>query len=362
MIDFVKIRLPSFYIPELRNNSNLEWKGLDNRTTGEIEKYPLSAKYSNLEFTVYSPDFILLTGSLHKFSKNGYNVEDYFFRELFDTVKTLYEIFNINPFLAHLNNVEYGVNINPPIKTKRLIHQIIEYKGKPFSLMPGKNQKQLGIHCSLQRFTINDKKNQWPHLGIEKETMRFEIKVKKTVDLQKEEIFTLADLLNPSKLFQLGESLSSYFNQLLFLDKSLQTTHLKKIETELLNHWSNPIFIRDQRETNRKKYERERRKIRELQELYSTDRIQEKTLHLIKSKWIELSILDDRTCTKLTGFLSQFPEFDFDLFNRSNSMLFPSIYNHVKRVCKITGEDISDQRKGSKFISAKKIGYREAHS
>ncbi len=27
----------------------------------------------------------------------------------------------------------------------------------------------------------------------------------------------------------------------------------------------------------------------------------------------------------------------------------------------MTGEDISDQRKGSKFISAKKIGYREAH-
>jgi len=27
----------------------------------------------------------------------------------------------------------------------------------------------------------------------------------------------------------------------------------------------------------------------------------------------------------------------------------------------MTGEDISDQRKGSKFISAKKVGYREAH-
>ena len=27
----------------------------------------------------------------------------------------------------------------------------------------------------------------------------------------------------------------------------------------------------------------------------------------------------------------------------------------------MTGEDISEQRKGSKFLSAKKVGYREAH-
>jgi len=31
------------------------------------------------------------------------------------------------------------------------------------------------------------------------------------------------------------------------------------------------------------------------------------------------------------------------------------------RVCKITGENISDQRIGSKFLSAKKIGYLNAH-
>jgi len=31
------------------------------------------------------------------------------------------------------------------------------------------------------------------------------------------------------------------------------------------------------------------------------------------------------------------------------------------RVCKITGGNISDQRVGSKFLSAKKIGYLNAH-
>lgn len=29
--------------------------------------------------------------------------------------------------------------------------------------------------------------------------------------------------------------------------------------------------------------------------------------------------------------------------------------------CKITGKDISDQKQGSKFLSAKKLGYKEAH-
>ncbi len=49
-----------------------------------------------------------------------------------------------------------------------------------------------------------------------------------------------------------------------------------------------------------------------------------------------------------------------DGFNTSNKGLNPS--NTVtKKECKITGVDISDQRKGSKFISAKEVGYEEAH-
>jgi len=56
---------------------------------------------------------------------------------------------------------------------------------------------------------------------------------------------------------------------------------------------------------------------------------------------------------KITQFLKGF-----------TSKIDPSISSTILLVptrCKITGKDISDQRAGSKFLSAGKVGYKNAH-
>ena len=59
---------------------------------------------------------------------------------------------------------------------------------------------------------------------------------------------------------------------------------------------------------NRTKFNYQRRRFREIQSHHTKENLQEKNASLIQNKWNELSQIDDKTYTKLTNFLNQFPE------------------------------------------------------
>jgi len=309
VIDFLKIELPYKLIPKLSGNSDLEFKGNYCRSSGEVFEYPLTAKYKSLKFIIRSQSRLELHGSIHKYWSGGYNFSDYTYPELLDTVVTLYEKFQINPFEAILRNVEFGVNIQPIIASKSLISKIINYKGKPLAPMSGSTRNNLGIKCVLQQKTIKiyDKKKQWPPL-IQDETMRFEIKANKMELLKKLGIKYLSDLINPAKLFPLGQLLTSTFNDLILIDNSIDVGKLNASQERILNEWSNPKYLEELETKDRSKFNYERRRLRDIQSIYSKEKIQEKIASLIRSKWNELSDIDDETYTKLTNFINQFTD------------------------------------------------------
>ena len=308
MVDFIKVQLPSSLIPKLVGNPILQWKGDYNRTTGELYSFPLVAKYNNLKFEIKSPNFIRLSGSIHKFWNNGYNVDDYNMNDVIETIEHLWQVFDIDPFLAILRNVEFGVNIIPPIRSQRLTRQLIEYKGTPFQSMGGLARKRLGVKCIFDQYEIKvyDKKNQWPQLKMQTETLRYELKVKRMVYLRKVNIKSLADLLDPNKLTAMGSLLASTFEHIVLIDKSIRKEHLPGPQQKLLTRWHNPLYIQELRELARKKYEKQRRIYWQIQENYSADNIQQRTIREIQVKWKILSILEQKNGTKLTNFLKQF--------------------------------------------------------
>jgi hypothetical protein len=51
---------------------------------------------------------------------------------ILDVIEDLNKKFNIDPTKAILENMEYGVNIIPPIETRQVIKNLIAYKSDGF--------------------------------------------------------------------------------------------------------------------------------------------------------------------------------------------------------------------------------------
>ena len=360
MIDFIKVEIPNNCKPSLLRNPRLEWSGRFNHTTGEVLDSEVTTSLSCLKLRIKG-SYIELSGSLHKFHEGGFNYSDFDYEKLFTTVIEICEILQINPFKCPLRNVEFGVNIIPPIPTKCLIRQLIGHKTMTFTRMDSYGNKSLGKTVKHQQYQIKCY-NKSKQFGLDKDVFRYEIKVKKMRHLEKIEIRMLSDLCDIEKLHLLGNDLESSVKDLILIDKNLNYSILKNNQKRLLEHWSNPTYFEDLHIMNKPKFNRERRRLWQIQIDYSNGNpLQPQLKKNISKKYAELIQIDNKRCTKLTALFNKKWGDDLHQINHSNSMLIQTS-NNPKRVCKITGHDISDQKKGSKFLSANKIGYYPAHT
>ncbi len=364
MIDFCKIKIddqPETLIPKLINE-NWNVSGEYDLHTGEIKEYPITAVTETLEIKFHSPAFIELSGSLHKFAHAGFNYTDFNFTDLLKTIIALNDTIQLNPFTAILRSLEFGVNISPPFETKPFLRQVLSYGGARFTDMRSKGGRSLGIHCQLSQMRIKMycKKSQY---GLPKENMRFEIHVGKMQYPNKKgiSIKILSDLLLIDNLHALGNLLVEVFKEIVIIDKSISIESLSAPERKIYQNWCNPIYTEELHRINIKKYQYERRRLKDIQCKYSKENKQQIIAQLIQEKINELLKTDSITSTIFTDFQNRFPKQNFNLFYRSYKGEIPPNSEPKQPQCKITGKDISDQRKGSKFMSAKRIGYREAH-
>ena len=359
MIDFVKIATNDLLKRELLNNDLLEFSAPVNLKTGVVNEVRIQAKYQKLKFEIVearAADYINVNGSLHKYWHNGRNYTDYTFSDLLNTLIDLHSKFNVNPFEAVLHNVEYGVNISPPLSTKLVLNNLVSFKGRPFDAMHRTQGKSIGKDCYNQRYAVKiyDKGKQ---CQLTNDLLRVEVKVLKMEQLKNAGIETLSDLLDIDKLQQLGLNLRATFDDLLYYDTSINLDELKPRERQILMDWRNPAYWVELKESKPKTYDYQRRRFREITAKYSKDNQQKKISELVTEKWNELLIVDSKTLAKLTAFLQQFPEYKFSLINLSNSKLItPSLTPSVRRYCKSCKRDITAQVTTSIFCSAKYVG------
>lgn len=156
---------------------------------------------------------------------------------------------------------------------------------------------------------------------------------------------------------ELRHLLVSSVEDIIFIDRNIDHSKLKKNQKRLLKDWSNPNYFENLLVINRSKFNRERRTLRHIQKEFSSVPITETLQLCISHKWSELIKQDQEKCTKLTTCFNNKWGDDSNQINRSSSLLI-----QYSRRCLISGKNISDQRKGSKFTSVKKIGYYPAHN
>jgi len=366
LIDFVKIKILNPDIDNLRALPFLEWEQLTKERTGEIKEY--RTKFNGLTLVIINNQYTYISGSLHKYwnitnTGTDQNYNDFTFSSLAGTIRDISARFNLNLENCKIENIETGVNLISPIPVNEVLRSVINHKGNPFTQEHG--EKKYYRECDYQRYFVKVY-NKGLQFGQPENILRFEIKFIKMNDLKPYNITTLADLTEQGKIKRLLELLQANFNELLFYDYTIPETDLTPSERTILTQGRIPAYWSDLKETTPDNYYKKRNRFRELVTQYGKQNIQETIGNLITKKWDELLQPDPKTLQELTDPAKR----DITEINRSSIGLNPVNSFQAKdeptghlagRYCQTCKRDISHQKPGTKFCSAKFVGYSQAH-
>lgn len=258
MFDFLKLDITN--VPKDVLLNKLDFKGSHSHNTGEVFEEKLKAEYKSCKFIIHASGRIEFQGSLHKLWNEGvHNFDDFSFGVFLEMISFLEKEFSIDPSETYLRNVEFGVNIHPPIPTSKVIDSLLIHRGKRFestyTFMSG-NYKQANHNRYIIK--IYDKQLQYNAQGLQQPTLRIEVKHKKMVDLNLKGIRTLEDLMKRESLIFFRKDLLKKLDELLLFDSEIKEIG-KDLELKYAE-WSNPNYwfelTKQQRCRERKNYEK----------------------------------------------------------------------------------------------------------
>ena len=132
-IDFIKCQIIKLNPELLFKNPILDFRSLVNRDTGEFKPKRV-ATYKNIKITIADSGFIELSGSIHKYLNDGiHNYNDFTYTDYKVALNRTYEDFGIMPENMWIQNLEYGVNIIPPIKSSLILNNCFLHKRQTIS-------------------------------------------------------------------------------------------------------------------------------------------------------------------------------------------------------------------------------------
>jgi hypothetical protein len=241
MIDYVKITINEQGTAErLLNNPELNWitKGLKHE-----------AVLQQLKVIAHDSGRVEVAGSLHKYWTGGYNWNDFGRVDLFDVIHEVCAKLGIEPKNAKIQNLEFGVNITPPINATEVCKRLISYKDVGFWRV--NYQKGYFVEATKTDYYVKcyDKGRQQDRAEA---ILRFERKAMTAKNLKRMGVATLADLLRVECLRRLGDELLKTFEGVV-VDEGLEGLNLTATERRTLK------AVTDAREWERLKKQHKRR-------------------------------------------------------------------------------------------------------
>ena len=341
MIDFVKYELSTNFKNELLNNSLLEFYDKVNTKTGETAKFQ-NAFYRGLEFKVYYPTTktphhrITVEGSYHKYWNNGsHNFNDFNSSNVNDVLEDLKSKFNIKPYQCRLIQLEIGINITPPIKSKNIVKGCMFYKTTEFKNVYTSDEGNYA-QAKGQRFFIKiyDKATHYKNKGftIHNEILRIEKKFSKSKDLHKIGITTIKDLIEYG-LHNFKPMLIELWDNVIFYDKETLKNHPNQYKYNSIDYWQTLT-------PRQRKYQ-----LKKINKLYQINQ------HSVKNKVRNLII---KKVDFLNSELYQINPLYIGLkrYNLHNEKI-----DQNKRICLVTNLNISMQKKTSVLLSHTGLKY-----
>ena len=311
-LDYVKFQLINYSF-DIMNNEFLKFMPVYKNTI--LNHY--FAEYYNIIFKIYNSGSIYISGSLHKLYNNGiHNSNDFDLNAFKDVLKDFYNKFNILPQNLRILGLEFGVNIEPIIKTDSILNNILQHKRVDFeNNIKSRYGNYLQAKHSNFILKIYNKAKQYK---LDKEVLRIEIKQRNWSEYRKRGLNTLQDFIEfDKKLFV--ETLITKWNEVIFYNP------LNEINTKW-NKYNNVNFWRELNEKSNTTYSKHVHRLRLLNnqsKLNIQDNISTQILNKINS---------------LQGFTNS--NFNVKL-NESDTI----------KKCLITGIDISIQRNDSFLLS-----------
>lgn len=351
MIDFIKIIIQDLVPSHLEANPLLDFYDTVNLTTGELKTTnrngnkvtpSKNASYNGLEFKIYDTGTITITGSLHKYwNKGAHNYNDFNIDAVIWVLNDLKTKFDILPQQCILKCLEIGINIIPPIPTNDILDNCFLHKTKPFECQKNSNEgRYKQVRHEQYIIKIYNKALHYISKGfeIDIEIMRFEIKYIKMEKLNRKGIYSLQDLIDYG-LHNFTDDLLKEWENVLFFDK---TTRIDPLSTKLKNRvleYSNPNYwtgLLSNKQTENFKFHK--KQLRSITNEYS-ENLQNQITKIITQK-IDLLNIKTTRIDPLTILSNQV------VLNNSN--------NHT---CKVTGVNISMQKKNSILLSHTGLKY-----
>lgn len=249
---------------------------------GILKKPCRTAVYKNLIFKYYpNTNRLFISGSLHTFFNDGkHNHNDFDLSAFRGVVSTLYSLFGILPQNLFISQLEFGVNIIPPVEANLIIDHCICHIRVMFE---NRNDSVEGKfiqanHKNYYKIKIYNKGLQY---GLGRNIIRVERKQTNWLKYCKQNNIgrTLQDLID-NDFIGLKKTLLLNWNEMLFFDPFLKLESALKYRDKL--YWKPDAF--NNRVTRKRHFDRLRKMNVEIGK-----NIQGKISDLITNKIIELS-------------------------------------------------------------------------
>ena len=299
MIDYVKIELKNIDLHRLLSLSELKFYSQVSQQTGEIkESTKQIATYHYCNITLYESGYLEFTGSIHKLWNSlngvkapnykskpdkGFNGNNFSYLEIIAVKNHLCRLFDCRPNQMIFLNIEFGINTTPKFNPRKFLKGLLYHNGVSFEYKYKGNFAQV-VH---ERYIVKvyNKSGQY---GLKNHTLRFEIKIRKTIELGKTSIISFADI-NRKTLFRGFELLRQRFDELMYFDYTIRKEELSKREILLITNYSNPRYWMDELSSNHR------------------DRQKKKLIQIINEKSENLKIEIDHDLLNKCVIINRFP-------------------------------------------------------
>ena len=247
-------------------------------------------------------------------------------------------------------NLEVGVNIIPETDVKELTNGIYYSKKTPIKVNKHpynrRTEKKITEYKIIKTYAKGLQFKNKPHLGIDINTFRFEVKTKKHRKIKSLGITTVKDLLNIAKYPRLAEDVINEWQNVLLINLTPDLTNLRREDVQFIKQsvkfdfW-NDLITKKHRNTfsnNNKKY-------------YNILKGKNNLHHLIKLQIIDkiyqlLNCANSPQETPINKGILKTKETALNTINGENAQL-----EQTNRQCLVTGLRIDMQRKNSVYLS-----------
>lgn len=358
MIDYIKILLINIDSKRLLDSPILTFYRAISEKTGEHENKKI-AKYHHCKILIYDSGLVIFKGSIHKlynslknvyapnYNSNhkevykGFNGNIFTLLNIYEIKTHLTNLFNCNENQMRFQNIELGVNTTLNFNPNIFLKGLLFHKGKYFEYRYNNNLAQ-AIH---QRFIfkIYNKSNQY---GIDKHTLRVELKVNKTEEIKSLDITTFADI-NNTTMQKARDMLLRRFDEAVYYDYTIDRKRTLNRDNKLLTVYSNPRYWLEDLKSNHR--DRHKKKLTYLIKKYS-ENLHQIIRHDIEQKCVIIN--RESSSDKCVIINHSSIELNITQTPTKNST----------RICPITLLDISMQKADSFLLSNTGLKYYEKNN